>query len=787
MVAARSRRSLLLALTGVALGVCAAATPARVRGAAADFPYLSWQDEFDGTTIKPLLWTHDIGTGSQYGLTGWGNNELQYYTDRPQNASVANGLLTIRARAESFGGMGYTSARLKTEGLFSQMGGRFEMRAALPIGRGFWPAFWMLPESDTYGGWAASGEIDIMEARGQQPGRVAGTIHYGGSWPNNVWSESVRMLPAGQTIADFHTYALEWDVSPSPALRWYVDDVLYATKTDWWSSGGAYPAPFDKPFSLLVNLAVGGNYVGPPDASTPFPSQMLVDYVRVFTAAPPAITFNVPSGLQTQAAGGRPSIPAASKVTKTGRGTIVFDAANTHTAPTAIEAGTLRVATTSGLAASPVSVQAGATLAIDAPGSTTLAGVTLDAAAAVTLRSDVPQLVSVRSLDFGEAIPLTIDRAVMTQGYRNIYELPANGGAYLWGQVSPVADLRATFTSGTSVTLAPCVVSDTSSYWFTPSGRPGAAGNKTVEANVYGQATGTYAGETVRFSGTVAAHTLLSGSGKWAVKAFIRDFSADFSSMVESQVPISSTGEFSVSLTALNDPTRHVQWGLQTTGPNVWITDLASKGVVVVNASSAPGAGGGRVDVGRGSISVAGGLSAEDLVVQLLGGRGDGSWSGPHGVTSTAVAADAARGLARTVGWLDHGDGSLRFAYAAAGDTNLDWQIDLLDAANVLAFGAFDTGRPATWAEGDFTYDGVVDVLDAADFIATGLYDLGGYNTPTSAAGIAVVPEPATWATTWTATWTLALAALVLNRRSPGRCRRREPRHCGFGRGANHG
>ncbi|MFM7243993.1 MAG: family 16 glycosylhydrolase [Planctomycetaceae bacterium] len=770
----------LILLAAVALGGNATTTT-RARGAAADYPYVSWQDEFDGTAIKPALWTHDIGTGSQYGLIGWGNNERQYYTDRTQNASVGNGMLTIRARAESFGGMNYTSARLKTQGLFSQMGGRFEMRAALPVGRGFWPAFWMLPEAETYGGWAASGEIDIMEARGQQPARVAGTIHYGGSWPNNESSESVRLLPAGQSIADFHTYALEWDVSPSPALRWYVDDVLYATKTSWWSAGGTYPAPFDKPFSLLVNLAVGGNYPGPPDASTPFPSQMLVDSVRVFTAAPPAITFNVASGLTTQAAGGRPSIPAAAAVTKTGAGTVVFDAANVYSAPTTIEAGTLRVANASGLTASPVTVKAGAALAIAAPDSTTLADVTLDAGGVVALRNDAPQLVSMRSLDFGAAIPLTVDRAVMTHGYRNVYELPAKGGAYVGGQVWPVADLRATFTSGTSVTLAPCVVSDTSSYWYTPSGRPGAAGNKTIEANVYGQADGTYAGQTVRFSGAVAAHTLLSGSGKWAVRAFIRDFAPDYSSMVESQVPLSATGEFSVSMTAINDPARHVQWGLQTTGPNVWITDLASKGVVVVNASSATIADGGRIDVGRGSVTVAAGLSPADLMVQLRGGRGDGSWSGAHGVTSTAVAADAARGVVRTVGWLDLGAGAVQFAYAAPGDTNLDWQIDLLDAANVLAFGRFNTGQAATWGDGDFNYDGVVDVLDAADFMSTDLYDRGGYNLPAGAAGVAAVPEPSMWAAAWAA----AIVGLV--RQSAGRRDRLPSGHCGFGRGANHG
>ena len=153
--------------------------------------------------------------------------------------------------------------------------------------------------------------------------------------------------------------------------------------------------------------------------------------------------------------------------------------------------------------------------------------------------------------------------------------------------------------------------------------------------------------------------------------------------------------------------------------------------------------GNGLVDVTSGYMTVASGLSATDLVSQILAGRGDGSWTGTRGITSSTAAADTALGATRAVGWLDNGAGSLSFAFAAPGDTNLDWQVDVLDAANFLASGKFNTGAPATWFEGDFNYDGVVDVLDAADFITTGLYDQGPYNPPASVVGqVSAVPEP---------------------------------------------
>lgn len=250
---------------------------------------LVWSDEFEKAAIDRTKWTFDTTNGESVGNPGWGNNELEYYTDRPENAKTEDGKLVITARKEEYGGMPYTSARLKTKGLFSQTYGKFEIRAKAPTGKGFWPAIWMLPENDAYGGWAASGEIDIMEGWGSKPGTVAGTIHYGGSWPGNVYSGNSYDLPNGGTIADFHTYTLEWEPNE---MRWYVDGHLFSTKNDWYSRGAgqhdnySYPAPFDQPFHLLMNLAVGGNFDGNPTEETKFPARMEVDYVRVYAKDP---------------------------------------------------------------------------------------------------------------------------------------------------------------------------------------------------------------------------------------------------------------------------------------------------------------------------------------------------------------------------------------------------------------------------------------------------------------------------------------------------------------------
>jgi beta-glucanase (GH16 family) len=240
---------------------------------------LVWADEFEGTSPDPGKWEHQIGTGESEGLTDWGNDELQYYTARPENSRVEGGRLHITARRENFGDRHYTSARLRTREKGDWTYGRFEIRARLPKGRGMWPAVWMLPTDNEYGRWAASGEIDIMELVGHEPATVHGTLHHGGSWPDNEHSGSSYTLPSGDFSQDFHVFALEWEPGE---FRWYVDGVHYQTQTEWSTDGFPFPAPFDRRFHLLVNLAVGGRWPGDPDATTAFPQELVIDYVRVY-------------------------------------------------------------------------------------------------------------------------------------------------------------------------------------------------------------------------------------------------------------------------------------------------------------------------------------------------------------------------------------------------------------------------------------------------------------------------------------------------------------------------
>jgi beta-glucanase (GH16 family) len=242
-----------------------------------------WSDEFDGTTIASTNWSFETGNNN-----GWGNSELEYYTSRSTNAYVTNGLLHIVARQESFSGFNYTSARMKSQNHFSKQYGKIEFRAKMPSGVGFWPALWMLGNNFPSVNWPACGEIDIMENKGSVPGQVQGTIHYSNSSNQHVQSTGIYNFPANNGATNFHTYVLYW---ASNSIQWSVDGQLYETQTSWTSSTGPYPAPFNQPFFLIMNLAVGGNYVGNPstnsiNANGVWPGDMQVDYVRVYDLTP---------------------------------------------------------------------------------------------------------------------------------------------------------------------------------------------------------------------------------------------------------------------------------------------------------------------------------------------------------------------------------------------------------------------------------------------------------------------------------------------------------------------
>ena len=236
---------------------------------------LIWHDEFDGNTIDSSNWTYDLGGG------GWGNGEMQVYTDASENARLENGLLVIEARKEELenGGFQFTSARLKTQGLQTFQYGRIEARIKVPQGKGFWPAFWMLGENFPEVGWPDCGEIDIMEYVGREPDLVIGTMHgpgYSGALGLSRWNRQ------NYNIADdFHTFAIEWDANQ---ISWFYDGEKFNTFTR--EVVGDRSWPFDQPFFIILNFAIGGTLGGVVTPDTPFPAQYLVDYVRVYNKIP---------------------------------------------------------------------------------------------------------------------------------------------------------------------------------------------------------------------------------------------------------------------------------------------------------------------------------------------------------------------------------------------------------------------------------------------------------------------------------------------------------------------
>ena len=244
---------------------------------------LIWQDEFDGESLDLSKWSYQIGNGYH----GWGNYEAQYYTE--DNIFVEDGMLVIEARKENMDGCEYSSGRIRTmtddgQVLFSTQCGKIEARISMPVGEGLWPAFWMMPVDDAYGLWPLSGEIDIVEARGRIADSISGSIHFGEKIPNNKRMAGDYEFE-NSDISRFHVYAVEWNTNE---IKWLVDGETYYQTSNWYTVGNEgviceYPAPFDQPFYLLLNLAVGGTYdEGILPREENLPAQMKVDYVRVY-------------------------------------------------------------------------------------------------------------------------------------------------------------------------------------------------------------------------------------------------------------------------------------------------------------------------------------------------------------------------------------------------------------------------------------------------------------------------------------------------------------------------
>jgi len=280
---------------------------------------LIWNDEFNGNAgTKPdaTKWTYDLGAG------GWGNQELETYTNSAENAHLdGSGNLVIHVAATSGG---YTSARLKTQGVFTAQYGRIETRVKIPFGQGIWPAFWMLGANIDRVGWPQCGEIDIMESIGKEPSVNHGSLHgpgYSGGNPRTA----TYTLPKGQKFSDaFHTFAIQWSAQ---AVTFYVDGTLYETVTP-----SAIPAGtqwvFNAPFFLLLNVAVGGTFPGNPDATSQFPQDMIVDYVRVYQAASVPAAAIAPGGVVDAASYGAPLAPGS---VASIFGTSLSPATNDHT------------------------------------------------------------------------------------------------------------------------------------------------------------------------------------------------------------------------------------------------------------------------------------------------------------------------------------------------------------------------------------------------------------------------------------------------------------------------
>jgi len=231
---------------------------------------LVWKDEFNGSTLDTSKWTYETGNNG-----GWGNNELEYYTDRTNNLYVRDGKLVIRALQEDYSGFSYTSARIKTHNKGDWKYGKIEARIKMPYSQGIWSAFWMMPTQSVYGGWPFSGEIDIVELMGHEPNKVYGTVHFENN--GHKYTGGDYTLNSGWFKDKYHIFSIEWD---KDYIKWYVDGNQYFSFSKSGDIAGR--KPFDEKSYIILNMAVGGNWPGFPDGTTVFPQYLYIDWLRVY-------------------------------------------------------------------------------------------------------------------------------------------------------------------------------------------------------------------------------------------------------------------------------------------------------------------------------------------------------------------------------------------------------------------------------------------------------------------------------------------------------------------------